>query len=34
MVFANSVIGGDDSVSDQAKWKEPVFAVDDSIPET
>ena len=34
MVFANSIISGDDSVSDQAEWKEPNYAVDDSIPET
>ena len=34
MVFANSVIGANDSVSDAAEWREPDFLGDDSISET
>ena len=34
VVFANSIIGADDSVSDQVEWREPDYSVDDSIPET
>ena len=34
VVVANSVIGCNDSISDQAEWKEPDYVVDDSIPET
>ena len=34
VVVANFVIGCDDSVSDQAEWKEPDYDVNDSIPKT
>ena len=34
VVFANSIIGADDSISYQVEWREPDYAVDDSIPET